>query len=174
MIRLAALGDVQGITQTYRDLFAHEAVHGSTTNWREGVYPSEHVPQTKIPTGTMYVLEEDGAICGSMVLNHIQPAEYRDIDWLYPAADDEVLVIHTLCISPRFAGRGYGRQMVRFAMEQAQAQGCRVIRIDTWEHNEPAKHFYAGQGFRLAGLHHCLHEGLIDEVLAYLEIRIGD
>lgn len=174
MIRQATMADIPGISQTYADLLAHEAVCGSTTNWRAGVYPTDRVPQTKIPAGAMYVLEEDGVICGSMVLNHDQPAEYRDIDWLYPAEDAQVLVIHTLCVAPQHAGKGYGTQLVRFALAHARALNCRVVRIDTWEHNEPAKRFYAGRGFRLAGLHRCLHEGVIDEVLAYLEICVDE
>lgn len=44
-----------------------------------------------------------------MILNSRQAAEYREMPWLYPAADDEVLVIHTLCVPPSMAGCGWAR-----------------------------------------------------------------
>lgn len=36
---------------------------GSNSNWKLDVYPTITVPRSKVPMGTMYVLEEDGEIC---------------------------------------------------------------------------------------------------------------
>lgn len=66
------------------------------------------MPKSKVPTGTMYVLEKNEEICAGMVLNHDRALEYADVEGKYPAKYDEVLVIHTLCIPPRKAGNGYG------------------------------------------------------------------
>lgn len=91
------------------------------------MYPTVEVPKNKVPTGTMYVLYEKGELCASMVLNHEQAPEYVDIPWRYAAEGKQVLVIHTLCIPPQKAGRGYGRKMVEFAKAYALKQGCTVI-----------------------------------------------
>ena len=32
-----------------------------------------------------------------MILNQVQPEDYKDVDWEYKAEENEVLVIHTLC-----------------------------------------------------------------------------
>ncbi len=120
----------------------------------------------------MYVLEEEGEICASMILNHFQAEEYKEINWIYPGEGEEILVIHTLCIPPQKAGRGYGQQMVDYAKEFARELGCKAIRIDTYAHNEPAKSLYKKNGFRIAGYYESLLEGLIKEELAFLEYKI--
>lgn len=147
MIRKANSDDILRIAQTYEDLLLHEQAHTSHSNWQLGLYPTIKVPQEKVPTGTMFVLEEEGEICASMVLNDDQAEEYTQVEWQHPAKENEVLVIHTLCIPPQKAGRGYGRQMVDFAKQFAKENACIVIRIDTFAHNEPAKKLYLKNGF---------------------------
>ncbi len=173
MIRPALEKDIPAIARTYDALLAFEKEHGTSTNWAEGVYPTIRVPEEKVPKGEMFVAEEDGVICASMVLNHEQAEEYRTIRWLYPAEDGKVLVIHTLCIPPAMAGRGYGSAMVRYALDAAAGRGCSVVRIDTWVHNEPAKALYRKLGFRIAGTASALHQGVIRSELCYLEYRLG-
>lgn len=172
MIRKARAEDIAAIAETYTELLTHEQQYGGHSNWKLGVYPTISVPKAKVPTGTMYVLEEKGAICASMVLNHDQAEEYAQIPWQYPGAGDSVLVIHTLCIPPKLAGHGYGRQMVEYAKTYASETGCTTIRIDTYAHNEPAKRLYLGSGFRIAGCGHILLQGLIEEEQVYLESAV--
>lgn len=172
MIRKAETRDAAGIAQTYDELLIYEEINGSTSNWQRGVYPTIKVPENKIPTGTMFVLEEEGEICASMVLNQEQAEEYGSIDWKFPAGSGQVLVIHTLCIPPGKAGRGYGTQMVEYAKSFAKKKNCSVIRIDTYAHNEPAKRLYRKNGFCIAGYGEILLQGLIREKQVYLECKL--
>ena len=48
---------------------------------------------------------------------------------------EEILVIHTLVISPAWSGRGKGREFVAFAEKTAARLGCKAIRLDTYEGN---------------------------------------
>lgn len=171
MIRQAVIEDASAIADTYDRLLAYEQARGGSSNWISGVYPTIKVPQARIPSGSMYVLEENGEICASMVLNQEQAEDYRRMPWGYPASADQVLVIHTLCIPPQMAGHGYGTQMVSFAKDYAATHGCTVIRIDTFAHNEPAKSLYQKNGFRIVGYGSSLLEGLIPEEQVYLEWR---
>ena len=172
MIRLAEEKDIEKIAETYTKLLQHEKINGSHSNWQLNVYPTVDVPKSKVPVKEMYVLEENGEICASMVINKDQAPEYSGIAWQYSAANDDVLVIHTLCIPPEKAGKGYGRKMVEFAKEYAFSNGCKVIRIDTYAHNKPAKRLYIKNGFRIAGYGRILLQGLIDEEQVYLECEI--
>lgn len=172
MIRLAERKDIEKIAKTYESLFLFEESHGSSTNWKRGVYPTSKVPEEKVPQGVMYIIEENNEICASMVINKEQAQEYADIKWLYQADDKNVLVIHTLCIPPEKAGQGYGRQMVEFAKQYAKKNGCTVIRIDTYAQNENAKRLYQKNGFRIAGHGKMLLQGLIEEEQVYLECKI--
>ena len=169
MIKKAESKDVCSIGKTYEELLSFEAEHGSSSGWKLGVYPTEKSAAVRTAAGEMYVLGEDGEIRASMTLNQDQAPEYREVHWQYPANDDEVLVIHTLCIPPSAAGKGYGTRMVGFTADSAAFRGCKVIRIDTWLHNEPAKRLYLRNGFRIAGTGRIRLQGLIDEKQVYLE-----
>lgn len=174
MVRQATENDIEAIVAGYEALLTFEQEHGSQSNWVLGVYPTVKVPEKNVPLGTMIVLEEDGEICASMVLNNEQAAEYADIPWQYSGEGDAVLVVHTLCIPPTKAGKGYGSQMVRYAKERAIAEGCSVVRIDTYAYNEPAKALYQKHGFRIAGYADSLLEGVIPEKMVYLEWNVAE
>lgn len=172
MIRKATALDLDRIEHTYTELLTYEQDHGGFSNWALGIYPVRATAERALAADTLYVLEEDGEICASMNLNQDQPEEYADIDWQYPAAPKEVMVIHTLCIPPSQARKGYGREMVCFAQEKAVQAGCTVLRIDTFLGNEPAKALYAASGFRIAGTGRMLLAGVIEEDQVYLEKKL--
>lgn len=173
-IRLATEKDIPAIANTYTALLTYEAENGGYSNWKLNVYPTILVPEKKVPAGEMYVLEDDSGICASMVLNRDQAKEYADVNWLYSAEGAQVLVIHTLCILPDKAGRGYGTRMVSFAKAFARNAACTVIRIDTYAHNEPAKALYLKNGFRIAGYGDIILQGLIPEEQVYLEYKVEE
>lgn len=172
MIRKANSDDIPAIADTYTELLSYEAQHGGCSNWKSGLYPTIAVPKTAVPAGTMYVLEDGGELCASMVLNHTQAEEYDTVNWQYTGEGNKVLVIHTLCVPPRRAGCGYGRQMVAYAKEYAAKASCTTIRLDTYAQNEPAKRLYLQSGFRIARYGRILLQGLIDEEQVYLECEV--
>lgn len=173
MIRKANNEDIIAIAETYRELLSYEKQFGSNSNWKLDIYPTIAIPKEKVPTGTMFVLEEEGQICASMILNHEQPDEYAAIEWKYVGSKENVLVIHTLCVPPKKAGHGYGQQMVEYAKTMANKMNCATIRIDTYIHNEPAKRLYLHNGFRIAGYGRILLQGLIEEEQVYLEYKVN-
>lgn len=172
MIRQATAADVTAIAATYDQLFEQESRQGSHSNWRQGVYPTAASAARAVQAGEMYVLERQGELLASMVLNQNQADEYRQMPWQYAADDDQVLVIHTLCIPPSHAGQGLASQMLDFAKAFAQTAHCRVIRLDTYAHNEPAKRLYQKHGFRIVGYADALLQGLIPEELVFMELAL--
>lgn len=173
MIRKGTAADLDGCAQVYEAHLDYEAAHINYTNWQKGLYPTRATAERALAAGTLYVDEEDGVITGCANLNHIQPAEYTNIPWSIPAEGDEVLVIHTLVIRPDCTGGGRGRTFVAFAEELARAQGCKVIRLDTYEGNEPAKAFYPRLGYRCAGICEFFFENFIQENLVCFEKSLG-
>lgn len=172
MIQKAEKNDITSVTKSYLELFDYEAKHGSWTNWVSGLYPSKKTAQTALHDGSLYILKEDNIFCGSMILNHIQPPEYHLIDWLYPAKSSEVLVLHTLCIPPSQKGKGYGKQLIEFAIQYAEQTDCNTVRLDTWEGNRPAAALYEKMGFRFAGTAPMLLQGIIQEQQIFFERKV--
>lgn len=172
VIRRAVEKDIDAVESHYTELLTFEKEHGSHTNWQLGVYPTRRVAQNGVENGTLYVMEENGELCASMLLNQVQLESYASIPWLYEAEPDKVLVIHTLCVPPSHAGKGAGTRMVQFALEEAARRGCKVMRLDTWENNEPAANMYRRLGFRYAGKAPVLFENAISENLIFFEKHI--
>lgn len=151
MIRKATRQDIDQIEASYTELLLYEQEHTAYTVWQAGVYPTRETAETSLANESLYVMEQDGAICASIILNRIQPAEYSHIPWRCHARPDEVLVIHLLCVRPSKAGKGIGKSMVRFAIEEGRRTGCRTVRLDTGAQNKPAAALYQKLGFTLAG-----------------------
>jgi len=166
MIRLAAAADLNGIEKIYDAILTQEETGSVYTNWQRGKYPTRATAQQALEAGTLYVgTNEDGFLWGVMNLNDIQLPEYDDIPWHIAAERNKVGVIHTLCIHPSFAGRGYARKMVAFSEEEFRRQGKTVLRLDTWEGNLPANTMYPKLGYRFAGATEFFFQGFIHEIL---------
>ena len=173
MIRRAVERDIDAVERQYAEILDFEQEHGSRTNWKAGVYPTRAVAEQGVADGSRSVMEEDGSLCASMLLNHVQLDVYASIAWKYAAEPEKVLVIHTLCVPPSQAGKGIGSRMVRFALEEAARRGCEVMRLDTWEHNEPAASLYRKLGFRDSGKAAGVLGG-IAETLIFLERKVSE
>ncbi len=168
MIRKANLADVANVNAIYDEHFENEAQNGSFSNWKKDLYPTFATAENACKNGWLYVLEEDGEICASIIFNHVQPCEYQKIAWETVCPDSESLTLHTLCVSPAKKGRGYGRALVEYGLALAKAEGCKVLRLDTYEGNKPAQSMYKKLGFHFAGSREVDFEG-IPETLFYYE-----
>lgn len=161
MIRKAAPKDIDRIEKSYTELLTYEQEHVAYTVWKQGVYPTRETAERSLADGTLYIMERDGELCASMIMDQVQPEEYGSIKWKYSAQSDEVLVIHLLCVRPSKAGNGIGKAMVRFALEEGERLNCRTVRLDTGAQNRPAAALYKKLGFELAAVSSMAIGGLI-------------
>lgn len=172
MIEKGNKSDIEEVYKSYLELFKYEKVYTNHSNWVKGVYPSRETAQHAYDQQSLYVLKENGHICGSMILNEIQPNEYDEINWKYDAKDSQVLVLHTLCISPTCKGKGYGKQFIEYALGYARKNNYKVIRLDTWLGNKPACSLYEKMGFKVAGKGRMVLQGVIEEEQIYFEKEV--
>ena len=152
MIRKAVMSDLDQIEQCFVELLEYQQTHTAYTGWRLHVYPTRATAEQALSAGTLYVMEQHGEIVASMIASQNQPAKFRDVDWQYPAQNDEVLVLHLLCVRPSHARQGIGQAMVRHLMQEARSLHYKAVRLDTGEQNTPAQTLYIKQGFECAGL----------------------
>ncbi len=172
MIRLAEAKDIDAVEQGYRELLIYERENGTSSNWVLDLYPVRATAENALKEGTLYVAEENGIICGSAVLNQYQPEGYKEGSWKYPAKDDKVLVIHTLCIPPSKAGKGLGKAFVKFSEELAAKRGYDAVRLDTWAGNTIAASLYTKMGFERAGGASVMLADVIPEEQIFFEKKV--
>ena len=152
MIRIATEQDLLQVEEIYNELLEQEAKTVSYTNWQKGLYPTITHAKRALEQNTLFVGEENNVLYGCVILNQIQPSEYADASWNFPAEPEEVMVIHTLCIRPSWKGKGKGRELVGFCEEYAHEKGWPIIRLDTYEGNTPACNLYLSLGYSYAGI----------------------
>lgn len=174
MIRKAVQEDLNIVEEIYNEILENEEKTTSYTNWKKGLYPTITTAKNALEAGNLFVgEEEDKTLYGCVILNHIQPKEYKNIPWsIENVKEKEVLVIHTLCIRPRNAGQGKGREFVDFAEKYGKEIGCKVIRLDTYEKNKPASMLYSKLGYRFVGSTLFHFENIIWEKLICFEKSI--
>lgn len=95
----------------------------------------------------MFVAAEDDEIIGAAIINKQQVESYKKGRWTYEAPDSEVMVLHTLVISPEKSGKGYGKKFVAFYEQYAHSENCKYLRMDTNARNLKARALYKKLGY---------------------------
>lgn len=119
--------------------------------WLKGIYPIRETAEKAISEGTLYILRKEGIIAGSIVLNHEPEEAYAQADWGIESEYQDILVIHTLVVHPKFLNQGIGRQLMMFAKEVAFSSGIKALRLDVSKDNIPAIRLYNALGYTYIG-----------------------
>ena len=122
--------------------------------WIYGKHPTDAMLKDYLKQGALYLLEEGDRIAAAMALTPFQGESYRDLAWSQNLADDEAAVVHILCVSPAYRGRGLGRRMAEESLALARAAGKQAVRLDALADNPPAHRVYLDCGFRPVGKKH--------------------
>ena len=169
MIRKAVVADIPAVAAIYEKLHTEEEAGRAIIGWVRGVYPTEDTARQALGRDDLFVQENGGRIVGAAVINQTQVDAYAGGAWQYAAAEQEVMVLHTLVIDPDAGGKGYGRRFVAFYEAFARENGCRVLRMDTNCRNARARAMYAKLGYREAGIVPCVFNGIQGVGLVLLE-----
>ena len=169
MIRKAKAGDLDAVDRLYREIHDAEAAGIITTGWIREIYPTRATAEASLARDDLFVLEEDGHILGSGIINRLQVDVYAGAPWRHHAPEDRVCVLHTLVIAPSAHGRGYGRAFLRFYEAYASRHGCTELRIDTNERNAAARAMYGKLGYREIGIVPTTFNGIPGVNLVLLE-----
>ena len=169
MIRKAVAADIPAVAAIYEKLHTEEEAGRAIIGWVRGVYPTEDTARQALGRDDLFVQENGGRIVGAAVINQTQVDAYAGGAWQYAAAEQEVMVLHTLVIDPDAGGKGYGRRFVAFYEAFARENGGRVLRMDTNCRNARARAMYAKLGYREAGIVPCVVNGIQGVGLVLLE-----
>lgn len=146
-IRQGVQGDLPAVAELYNGVIDTFQVQTGTTAWKKGLYPTEANFQIAIQAGSLYLGEVEGKLAAGMIVTQGTDKSYGDAPWRVEAEDRETAVIHTLGVSPSFAGRGLALQMIQGAAALAREKGWKALRLDVLEQNAPAQRLYERAGF---------------------------
>ena len=171
-IRKALEKDISSVAAVYDAIHTAEEAGKATVGWVRGVYPTEKTAQAAFLRGDLFVLEDDGKITGTAIINQLQCDGYETAAWEYPAADHEIMVLHTLVIDPAEAKRGFGKAFVSFYEDYARQNGCRFLRMDTNVKNARARAMYKKLGYQEIGVIPTVFNGIEGVNLVLLEKKL--
>jgi len=169
MFRKAALADLAAISSIYDAIHDMEEGGRLTTGWQRHIYPTGQTAQAAIKAGDMFVMERDGRIVAAARINQIQGKEYAQAHWSCDVPEQQVMVLHTLVVSPDAFGKGCATQFVSFYETYAAQQGCTHLRMDTNQRNLPARALYKKLGYREVSVVPCTFNGIEGVQLVCLE-----
>ena len=106
VIRAARAADLDAVEAIYDQLHTLEEEQKIKTGWIRHVYPTRKTAEAALALGTLYVLEDEGAIRAAAKIDQEQPESYFRAHWTLQAEEAAVLVLHTLVVDPTIARRG--------------------------------------------------------------------
>ena len=174
MIRKADMKDLDAVESLYQEIHDAESTGLITTGWIRGIYPTRATAEAALSRDDLFVLEEEGHILGSGIINQLQVDVYEGAPWKQQVPNDKVCVLHTLVISPAARGKGYGREFVRFYETYALQHGCIELRIDTNERNLAARAMYSKYGYQEIDIVPTTFNGIAGVNLVLLEKHMQD
>ena len=160
LIRKAEARDLDAIESIYNNVLLKEEEGEVIIGWERGIYPRRETAEAALKRNDIFVMEDEGAIVGSGIINKEQVDVYEKAKWKYKAEDSEVMVLHTLVIDPNKSGKGYGKRFVDFYEDFARENGCKYLRMDTNEKNKAARSLYTKLGFNEIDCLPCIFNGL--------------
>ena len=170
VIRKAQVKDLNTIEKIYLDIHTSEELGKVNIGWIRDVYPTRATAEKALERDDLFVgLDDNNDIVGVAIINQQQVDIYYQGNWRYPAEDSQVMVLHTLVISPKHSGKGYGTEFVRFYESYALENNCPYLRMDTNEINQNARALYKKLGYEERGILPCTFNGIKNVNLVLLE-----
>lgn len=172
MIRKAVSGDIDQVEAIYNAIHSGIEDGRIPLNWVRNEYPTRQTAVQALERGELFVEIDSGTVTAAAIIDRKQGPEYGKGHWQYHAGPQEIMVLHTLAVDPRFSGRGCGTRMMSFYEQYAKDTGCKCLRLNTQGQNTPARRFYGKLGYEEAGTTGCIFHGIPNVELVFLEKKI--
>jgi len=117
--------------------------------WEKDIYPTDEQLMGYIDRSEMRLLIENGEIAAAAALGGRLDCS-SDVRWPSGAAEGEYTVVSMVAVHPRFARRGFAKQLVTHFQQIAREKGLRALRLDVVDINTPAQRLYTSLGFQYA------------------------
>ena len=99
-IRKATENDIDAVEKLYDAIHTAEEENKQDIGWVRGIYPVRTTAEAALKREDLFVLEENGTLYGTAIINKLQVDIYNQGNWKHRVSDEQVCVLHTLVISP--------------------------------------------------------------------------
>ena len=172
-IREATKNDIDSIEKIYENIHDEEERGLTTIGWIRNIYPTRKTAEDGLERKDLFVMEDEGKIVATAVINQIQVDEYKYATWKHSVKDNEIMVLHCLAVDPYQKCKGYGKAFVAFYEDYAKQNNCVTLRMDTNARNIRARNLYQKLGYEEVGIVKCIFNGIPDVQLVCLEKYLG-
>ena len=148
------------LAKFYRDAIDHTPDMNRYGRWIYGLHPTEEMIRGYVQSGVLYTCGRNEEICCAFALTPNQGSDYHDTQWAAKLQDDEVAVVHLLCVNPKYQKQGVGRRSMELAIRLAREMGKKALRLDALACNSPAHRLYESLGFQKRGTAHWLADNV--------------
>lgn len=169
----ATENDFERLPRFYRHAIAETKNMELYARWIYGLHPSDKMILGYITSGNMFFSKLDGKIASAVAVVPRQEKEYHDVPWKLDLADDEVCVVHILCVAPEFQKKGIASRTMRDVIKMSRKSGKKTVRLDALKCNTPARRLYESLGFSQVAERnwHTENAGWTDFVLYEFEVQ---
>ncbi|MFD1484432.1 GNAT family N-acetyltransferase [Lacticaseibacillus baoqingensis] len=132
---------------TFADTFNANTAPADMAAFLDTAYsPTQLTKEWQTPGTTFWFITVDGVAAGYLKLN-VDQAVTADVH------APNALELERIYIMPEHKRQGLGSKLYQHALQYARKLHKATIALGVWEHNEPAKAFYAQRGFHKVGEH---------------------
>jgi GNAT superfamily N-acetyltransferase len=146
VIRKLTTADFNAVVQIYKNA-VRALIENNIYQWDE-LYPDEHILLDDIAKGAMYAALHEGNVVSVFVLNREYPEQYLEGKW---RCGDNYIILHRLCVNPRYQRKGVGTRTMLQIEELAKEQGFSALRLDAFSENPFALKIYEKLNFSKTG-----------------------
>ena len=147
-IEIGSEKDIKQLEKLYDDLNDYLNANINYPGWIKGIYPVRETAETAIKEKTLFTLKIDNIIAGSIILNQKPENAYNDVTWSINTNINEIIVIHTLVVHPKFMKHGIAQKLMNFTKLYALEKYIKSIRLDVAVQNLPAISLYEKSGYK--------------------------
>ena len=144
LFRQAVRGDLAEIVRLLADDHLGQGRERFVEPLPEGYAAAFHTI-THDPHNELIVVEQDGAILGTMQLTFIPSLSFQG---------SRRMQIESVRVDAPYRGQGIGQKMMHWAINRAREEGCRFVQLTTHKDRPQAHRFYRRLGFVAS------HEGM--------------
>jgi len=138
--KISQIPEILTMTNACRIAMEEKGIYQWTTE-----YPSKKAFEKDIERNDLYVLLEEDAIIGCIVLSQVMDDEYKNVVWLTENGNN--YYVHRLAVHPKYQGRGLAQQLMDFGENFARKNNALSVRLDTFSQNKRNQKFYEQRGY---------------------------